>query len=474
MTDNQVAFDARKEKTLAIVKEYQTLANLEPADLEPILDKKLKAVLAFTYKNLIWWQERIGSDFPNKLQNSNYRELLASLPILTKAEVQQHQDWMKVWISGSNPNNYQLATTSGSTGQPVQIQKFLPEYHFRHVAIRLLDAILQKRDLRKGLLSLTQSKESTQSQSYGEPFTYLGPTGPLSLENVSKLTPKEILLLIASSQASTVTMNGQLLRMLVSEQQKNPIAKFYVDQILTFADSIDQDLRKDAKEIFGARIVDRYSTEEFGFLAIQCPTEDHLHALQFHNYLEIINDEGEPCQIGEVGKVVVTSLTNPGMPLIRYELGDRARWLEPCQSGLKLPVLDPVITRIRDLLTDTSGASFHPSISFVPSTTKTELVKMSQIADHQLFLFQDAIAAVIALRSALSDTEQAILKEAIQKIFRTSLPVHLELTDSLAWLGYWKRRVFFKVDQPMPKNPNLELFKRIAQKLGPKSPDSGL
>lgn len=466
MTMNQIpdqGFEARKATTLSILKEYELLSRLGKDDLQLAVEKRVKSVLGFTFRNLFWWRDRMGDRFLSRLETTALENLLQEIPILTKADVQINQIWMKTWIEGSKSVNYQIAQTSGSTGQPVQVLKYMPEYQLRHIAVRLLDAVWQKRDLTKSFLSLTQARKNLKQPSYGEPFDYLGPTGELNLVNVSGLTPRDILTLLANSQAPAVSMNGQMLRMVVQEQQKNPTHKIYLDEILTFADPIDSELRAAVKDLFGAKISDRYSTQEFGFLAIQCPVGDHLHALQFHNYIEILDDSGKPCQVGEVGKVVVTSLTNPAMPLIRYELGDRARWLEACSSGITLPVLDPVITRIRDLYTDSEGASF------VPTTGKAQFLSMPEISDFQLYTFSNSLAIVVATRAQLSDSQVAIIKSDVQKIFRSTLPVHLETTQSLDWLGYWKRRVFFRIDAELPENPGITVFLDATQAFSPEN-----
>jgi len=40
--------------------------------------------------------------------------------------------------------------------------------------------------------------------------------------------------------------------------------------------------------------------------------------------LEILNDKGEPCEVGEIGRVVITDFYNRRAPFIRYEIGDLA------------------------------------------------------------------------------------------------------------------------------------------------------
>jgi phenylacetate-CoA ligase len=453
MNDSQHR-NSYKQGTLDLLARYEQLSQASAQELAKTVGGILDEVLSYTTANLPWWQQFIGR---NQVGASD----LKSIPVLTKGALQENDRWLKVWIKGSTLKDYQTSQTSGSTGQPVSVLKYLPYYLPRHDAIRLLDALWQKRDLTAPVLSLNQSKSSGTFEKVGEPFSFLGPTGPVQVQNISKLPIERIVELIATSGARVVTMNAGLLKMVVDEQMKNPVAKFYIDEIVTFADPVDEDLRRKTSELFGAKITNRYTSEEFGYLALQCPYSDHLHALQFHNYIEILNENGEPCRLGEVGRVIVTSLTNPAMPLIRYEIGDLARWLPDCNFGITLPVLDPVITRVRDRLVTADG------VSFIPTTGKAKFLAFPEIKDFQLFVFTDSLAILLAVRSELNEGQLAQISTDVQAIFRSNAPVHIQQFDSLAWLGTWKRRLFYQIPSVLPESCSIEDFQALAPGLEP-------
>ena len=72
-----------------------------------------------------------------------------------------------------------------------------------------------------------------------------------------------------------------------------------------------------------------------GYACGHCEGGVH-HVHDDHVYLELLDPEsGEPCAVGEVGEVVVTSLNRCVMPLLRYRVGDLGRWVaEPCPCGV--------------------------------------------------------------------------------------------------------------------------------------------
>ena len=126
------------------------------------------------------------------------------------------------------------------------------------------------------------------------------------------------------------------------------------------------------------------AAEEFGYLALQCPEHEHYHVQSENVLVEILNDDGEPCQRGEIGRVIVTSLHNFAMPLLRYEIGDYAEVGSPCACGRGLPVLKQIIGRQRNMFVLPNGETRWPQIDAqdiagafddLPPITKFQLVQ---------------------------------------------------------------------------------------------------
>lgn len=84
----------------------------------------------------------------------------------------------------------------------------------------------------------------------------------------------------------------------------------------------------------------------------------HLHALPEACLVEIIKD-GQPVQEGELGEIVITSLRNMMMPIIRYRSGDVAQlksYNQKCECGKESMILDNIHGRIRELTMNKQGA----------------------------------------------------------------------------------------------------------------------
>jgi phenylacetate-CoA ligase len=82
----------------------------------------------------------------------------------------------------------------------------------------------------------------------------------------------------------------------------------------------DEKLLKDA---FLVPIINEYGASELGVIAF--PDKEFQWRLSDEDlFVEVLNEKGQPVEKGAVGRLVVTSLYNRAMPIIRYELGDMA------------------------------------------------------------------------------------------------------------------------------------------------------
>ena len=107
-------------------------------------------------------------------------------------------------------------------------------------------------------------------------------------------------------------------------------------------------------------MIDLYSCAEAGTLALECPEQGQLHVMSESLLLEIVRDDGTACAVGESGRVLVTTLHNFAMPLIRYDIGDLAETGAACACGRQLPVLARVHGRAAQMLTDPQGNRYWP------------------------------------------------------------------------------------------------------------------
>ena len=138
--------------------------------------------------------------------------------------------------------------------------------------------------------------------------------------------------------------------------------------------------RQNIENVFSCKVLNRYGTSEFFHIAGECEFQKGLHISMENVYLEIINSDGEPCQPGEFGEVVITSLNNFTFPFIRYKLGDLATFSNNlCPCGRSLPLLQNIDGRLTEITFGINGKRMtgafwgHLFGSLIPSVKKYQV-----------------------------------------------------------------------------------------------------
>jgi phenylacetate-CoA ligase len=146
---------------------------------------------------------------------------------------------------------------------------------------------------------------------------------------------------------------------LTSERLRMPLR---LDVVTTFGTGVTEDERDDIRRIFGTRMLSLYSSGEGRKMACSCEAGHHYHVNSELNYLEILDDNGDPCKIGQAGRVVITPIYNTAQPMIRYEHGDIAMRGPACSCGRQLPVLQEISGRTMHLFRFPDGQTIAPSL----------------------------------------------------------------------------------------------------------------
>ena len=81
-------------------------------------------------------------------------------------------------------------------------------------------------------------------------------------------------------------------------------------------------LRDQAETLLGARILSCYGLTEFGLVATECQERSGYHVDESSVFVEVVDAEGRPAPDGAIGEVVLSSVANTAMPLIRFRTGD--------------------------------------------------------------------------------------------------------------------------------------------------------
>jgi phenylacetate-CoA ligase len=123
-------------------------------------------------------------------------------------------------------------------------------------------------------------------------------------------------------------------------------------------------MRKYVEENAGIEAFDIYGLSEIigPGVAIECTEHQGMHIFEDHFYPEIIDpDTGEVLPDGELGELVLTTLSKYAMPMIRYRTRDLTRIIsEPCKCGRTIRRIDRISARSDDMFI-IRGVNVFPS-----------------------------------------------------------------------------------------------------------------
>ncbi|MCS7199999.1 MAG: AMP-binding protein [Caldimicrobium sp.] len=207
-------------------------------------------------------------------------------------------------------------------------------------------------------------------------------------------------------------------------------------RIILCGETFNERQRIYLENTFKVKVHNLYAvTEIFGSaVAYECLHKSGLHFQEEHFYVEILNPETLlPVKVGEVGEVVITTLTKEALPLIRYRTGDLVLLKgEPCPCGKSTLLTSEILGRIDEIIT-VRGIKFHPSQleALLERITGEKL-------DYQLVLFRsegvEKISLLIALGEKLfsdSFAEQVKIREKLEEHLHLefNLPISVKFVE---------------------------------------------
>ena len=436
---NALGAENRRRIVLHLRDQFLNLARTSSEEFDKHVFNELKNIVKYSKQRIPYYTnsfESIG-DIDNITATA---ELLQSLPILSRREVQENFDGMYFKSPDHDPNDYAIQSTSGSTGKPVSVMKFAPLYSAEYDALTLTEWQWNNRDTSKTISTFRIVDKELDEVPLGPPLSYIGSTRLHTSRSVLKRSIPELLDELHRLRPDYLFVNCIVARQLALAQLESGYKPIKIEQFLTVSDRVDPQLRALIFDVFGGRIIDRYSSEEFGYIALQCPVHDHLHVCSSSLIVEVVDEEGKACDVGVPGRVLVTSLHNSAMPLIRYDIGDIAEFGEPCDTGISWPVLNQVNGRVRDSITLPDGK--FQLVTFFES----KMLGNRKLRDFQIILFNDAITFLYHVETELDADEQSEIQNEILGAFKLELPVIFRRMQSATWQNLWKRREWDRID----------------------------
>lgn len=130
-------------------------------------------------------------------------------------------------------------------------------------------------------------------------------------------------------------------------KQKIDFPAGIVKAVFTTSETITPEIRYNIETFFKTDVYDQYSASEGAPFIFECK-EHNLHMELQSGVFEVLDDHD---QDADEGRLIITSFTSYGTPLIRYDIGDRVKLsAKTCTCGNNNPLVDKILGRIDDFI----------------------------------------------------------------------------------------------------------------------------
>ena len=176
--------------------------------------------------------------------------------------------------------------------------------------------------------------------------------------------------------------------------------------IYSSAETLRPFMRETIEEVFGCKVYDFYGSREVGSTAGECQ-RGKLHIFNFNNLVEVVDEKNKSVRPGEMGRVLITTLHNFSMPLIRYEVEDTAILGGQCDCGIETPTLERITGRITDHFKNKKGELIHGEY-FTHLFYFREWVKAFQVVQEELDKLKIFFSGMEANQKEVKEIEEKI------------------------------------------------------------------
>jgi len=325
------------------IRELVSSERLPPSDFNSLHDERVRSILVYAKEHVPLYQTGRW-----RRLRSNAEARIDDWPVLEKDTLRAQNNEL---MAAPKPNRVDNLRTSGTTGaalrivvdQSAAVRGWAHRYrglqwHGIPIGVRTLRVAHDRRPLRSALLGQLCVWPPDSTDTIDAALEFLKRKRPTMVAG----PPSALFYLARHFRERGVT------------EPLAPFARVGGEQLFEFQ-------RKQIEATLGSRAIDSYGTTETGAVAGEC-TAGNLHIYADHLHLEIF-DGDTPVQRGEFGDIVVTTLHNKAMPLVRYRVGDKGRIsTSACQCGLPHPVLLDLQARSDDIYLATDGRPRHASI----------------------------------------------------------------------------------------------------------------
>lgn len=209
--------------------------------------------------------------------------------------------------------------------------------------------------------------------------------------------------------------------------------------VLLASEGVTGEQRARIERAFATRAYSWYGHSERLVLAGECEKNSTYHHLPDYGFLEIVDDDGNPCdREGDRGEIVGTGFLNRCMPLIRYRTADRATRLDSsCTCG-----------RVWDRFTDVEGR-WRQDVVFGRSGSRISIAALNmhgplfeRVVRYQYYQDSPGLC-VLKLKVApeFTETERTAIERAYNDKVGTEVEFRIDVVEDIPLTALGKHKM---------------------------------
>jgi phenylacetate-CoA ligase len=401
---------------LQYLRELERSQYFSAAQLKELQIRKLLDMIAHAYREVPYYTRLFDSLGLKPAQFQDERDL-KKLPILTKDQVRLHKN--DFLARSLKDGHLSVFKTGGSTGVPVEILKDPHTVEMvNSTGLRVFRWTGWNIGEPVGMIwgnphILTTAKEKLRD-------ALLGPEVYLDTMSLTDASMSQFVEVWKRARPTLLRGHSHSIYIFASFCNKHAITSVRPTGIISSSMMLLPSERRVIEQAFACKVTDLYGCEEVGLIATECEKHEGMHVDMESNYVELLDHNGNDVKAGEDGAVIITSLLNRSMPLIRYKMGDVASLAgKACTCGRTLPLLNSISGRVADFLVRKDG-SVVAGVSLVERT----LTRFPGVAQMQIV--QEDIDTIV-LKVARDPDYSAATEAALIQEFKESVGEHNEI-----------------------------------------------
>lgn len=402
---------------------------------------QLEALIRFARAQVPFYRTRLNCIF-NSRDEFDFRRW-SEVPILTRKDLLNHNGTMLATNLPPGHGEVHASTGSGSTGKPVEsrhnqlLTLASQASAFRSFAWHSVDYSRNFFSWFGGGPNVARAPTGWKGGPWGPPWNPASAKGKsTAMHHVDP--PEAALAFMQQNEAYYVDGRSHSLQDLAAEALKQRVSH-PLGALYSFSTKLNAATRELCKEAFGAPVVDRYASKEVADIAYQCPSCNNLHVNWELMLLEVLDEDGAPCPIGKMGRIIVTPFYSTAQPFIRYDLGDYATMGPPCSCGREMPVITEINGRTIHAFILPDGRKVVPSIfGFVRQTLGTAEWQIAQTAPE-----------VVELRYVKVCEVEQVAYDKLSEVIRSQLTL--------------KTKVIYREMRALPATPSGKILESVCE-----------